>query len=61
MFELGTILTYFSIETAKLNIDERSTLIARWADYVGWSCFSLSLVLFLCVFFLLNRLFKKQK
>ena len=59
--ELVAICVYFGIETARLNKEERLSLNARWVDSFGWSFFSLSLVLFLCVFFLLNRICKKQK
>ena len=59
--ELVAILVYLSIKTAILSMDERLSLIGRWEDFIGWSFVSLSLVLFLCIFFLLSRIYKKQK
>ena len=36
-------------------------MLKRWNDINGWCFFSLSLVLFLCVTFLINRLKKRRE
>ena len=58
--ELVSILVYLGLSDMTLDHDERSELNNRWFDSFGWCFFSLSLVLFLSVYFLLNRLGKKR-
>lgn len=58
--ELVTILVYLSMEAVRLESKERVTLLRKWVPVLSWLFFSLSLVLCLCVYFLLNRLFKKR-
>ena len=58
--ELVAILVYLGLSEMTLDHDERSELNNRWFDSFGWCFFSLSIVLFLSVYFLLNRLGKKR-
>ena len=58
--ELALILVYFGIKMAELNFDERDVFMGKFSRSFTWDFFSLSLVLFLCVFFLINRLKKKK-
>ena len=61
MLELTGLVAYFSIATYNKTPDERSSLIDRWLNPFGFCFFILSFVLFLSVYFLLNRLRNKKK
>ena len=60
ILELGSIIAYLGVETAVLNREERIGILSTWPTAVGWCFFSLSFVLFLSVYFLINRLNKKR-
>ena len=56
--EVVSIFIFFCIETATLNYDGRTRLLEKWSNPFGWCFLSLSLVLFLSVYFLISRLRK---
>ena len=60
ILELGSIIAYLGVETAVLNREERIGILSTWPTAVGWCFFSLSFLLFLSVYFLINRLNKKR-
>ena len=58
--ELVSIIACFGFKMAELNFDERDVFMSKFSRSFTWDFFSLSLVLFLCVFFLIHRLKKKK-
>ena len=54
-------IAFFSLKERELRPKQRKEqIINRWNKPLGWCFFSLSILLCLCVYFLLNRLFKKR-
>ena len=58
--EFLATLVYLSIESVNLNHNGREHLLASWQPIFAYSFFSLALILFLSVYFLLNRLCMKR-
>ena len=59
--ELMAFIAFFSLKERELRPKQRKEqIINRWIKPLGWCFFSLSILLCLCVYFLLNRLFKKR-
>ena len=58
--EFIAILVYLSIESARLDFPGRNELLESWQPIFAYTFFSLALILFLSVYFLLNRLTTKR-